>query len=75
MSSCSRLCAAVCAFTLACLLSSGAQAQTVLGAISGADTVIVTANANAGEPAIVAQARGRLSRTPGAVSVMPPVQA
>lgn len=66
----SRLCAAVCAFTLACLLSSGAQAQTVLGAISRADTVIVTANANAGEPAIVAEARGRLSRTPGAVSVV-----
>ena len=70
MSSRSRLCATVSAFSLACLLSSGAEAQTALGAISGADTVIVTANANAGEPAIVAQARERLSRTPGAVSVV-----
>lgn len=37
---------------------------------SAAETVIVTARRNPGEPAIVAAARERLSRTPGAVAVV-----
>ncbi len=37
---------------------------------SGAETVIVTAQRVPGEPAIVAEARKRLSRTPGAVAVI-----
>ena len=34
------------------------------------DTVIVTARRNAEDPAVVADARDRLSRTPGAVAVV-----
>ena len=63
-----RLCATVSVSTLA--LASAAQAQITADTASRADTVIVTATADPGDPAIVAQARERLSRTPGAVSVV-----
>jgi len=65
-----RLCATVSVSTLAFAFASAAQAQVTAAAASRADTVIVTATADPGDPAIVAQARDRLSRTPGAVSVV-----
>jgi iron complex outermembrane receptor protein len=55
---------------LACAVATSVQGQTTLSSINRADTVIVTAVANPGEPAIVSAARDRLSRTPGAVSVV-----
>lgn len=51
------------ALALAALCAPAALAE-------GAETVIVTAKRNPGEPAIVAATRERLSRTPGAVAVV-----
>lgn len=47
------------------LAPSAAFAQTI-----DSETIIVTARPNAEDPAVVAEARERLSRTPGAVSVV-----
>ncbi|MCC6919570.1 MAG: TonB-dependent receptor [Alphaproteobacteria bacterium] len=54
------------------LLSSSVLSPLFWNAFAGdaAETVIVTARRNPGEPAIVARARERLSRTPGAVAVV-----
>ena len=65
MSCLSRLCATASILTLAAIIP--AQAQS---AAMAAETVIVTAAGNPGDPPIVADARERLSRTPGAVSVV-----
>ena len=54
---------------LALAASWPAQAQIVSAALS-AETVIVTAAGNPGDAPVVAAARERLSRTPGAVSVV-----
>ena len=64
----SRLCATVSVLAVVSTFPA-AQAQTPGTPIS-ADTVIVTANGDPRDPPIVAQARERLSRTPGAVSVV-----
>ena len=70
MSFIARLCATASFLALAIATSSSAHAQVTLNAIAGADTVIVTANTDSDDPTIVAEARERLARTPGAVSVV-----
>jgi iron complex outermembrane receptor protein len=54
-----------------CLAPALAQAQQAeFVAASSADTIIVTAIPDPSDPAIVAEARDRLSRTPGSVAVV-----
>lgn len=62
-----RTTAAPCALLLAAI-ASPTHAQTVEPTVL--DSVIVTARRNAEDPAVVADARARLSRTPGAVAVV-----
>jgi len=61
---CALLLAALAAPAYASEPETGAEDPTTL------DTVIVTARRNPEDPAVVAQARDRLSRTPGAVAVV-----
>ncbi|RZJ27988.1 MAG: TonB-dependent receptor, partial [Brevundimonas sp.] len=61
--------AAPCALLLAGV-ATPAFAQTSAPDPTTLDTVIVTATRNPEEPVVVADARGRLSRTPGAVAVV-----
>ncbi|RZJ44216.1 MAG: TonB-dependent receptor [Brevundimonas sp.] len=61
---CALLFAAIAAPAFASEPDAGSQDPTTL------DTVIVTARPNPEDPAVVAQARDRLSRTPGAVAVV-----
>ncbi|MFN3558766.1 MAG: TonB-dependent receptor family protein [Brevundimonas sp.] len=71
-----RTTAAPCALLLAAIATPAFAFEPAPGAASGAqdpatlDTVIVTARRNAEDPAVVADARDRLSRTPGAVAVV-----
>jgi len=65
----SAACALACISTTAGF-GSNVSAAAPEGASRGAETVIVTARRNPDEPAIVAAARERLSRTPGAVAVV-----
>ena len=58
-----RLFSSTALFALAAILPAHAQTMTM-------ETAIVTAAGNPGDPPIVAEARERLSRTPGAVSVV-----
>lgn len=62
-----RTTAAPCALLLAAV-ASPSHAQTAEPTVL--DSVIVTARRNAEDPAVVAEARARLSRTPGAVAVI-----
>ncbi|WP_439471712.1 TonB-dependent receptor family protein [Brevundimonas sp.] len=64
-----RTTAVPCALLLAAI-SAPAHAQTVDQDAAVLDTVIVTARRNPEDPAVVAQARDQLSRTPGAVAVV-----
>jgi iron complex outermembrane receptor protein len=64
-----RTTAAPCALLLAAL-ASPAFAQSADQEPTTLDTVIVTAARNPEDPAVVAEARDRLSRTPGAVAVI-----
>jgi iron complex outermembrane receptor protein len=66
MSFASRLCASASVLAVVSTLAAQAQIATPISA----DTVIVTANGDPRDPPIVAQARERLSRTPGAVAVV-----
>ena len=63
--------AAPCALLLAAVTSPAyAQSVPTQTAPTQIDSVIVTARRNAGDPPVVAEARARLSRTPGAVAVV-----
>lgn len=63
--------AAPCALLLAAVASPAyAQIVPAQAAPTQIDSVIVTARRNAGDPPVVAEARARLSRTPGAVAVV-----
>lgn len=67
-----KLSAAHCAL-LSAFVAAPAFAQSALqtdGPVTEVDSVIVTARRNAEDPAVVADARQRLSRTPGAVAVV-----
>jgi iron complex outermembrane receptor protein len=62
------LAAAACAAL--CPLSAQAQQQAAVPGAAFSDVVIVTGHRDPEEPAVVADARARLSETPGAVSVI-----
>ena len=63
--------AAPCALLIgACLAPGLAHAAEVEGPTTVVDSIIVTGRRNAEDPAVVAEARDRLSRTPGAVAVV-----
>lgn len=63
--------AARCALLIAASAASTANAQTLDPQDAAVvDSIIVTGRRNADEPPVVAEARARLSRTPGAVSVV-----
>lgn len=64
--------AAPCALLLAAFSAAGTSPALAQQASEPAvlDTVIVTARRNADDPAVVAEARQRLARTPGAVAVV-----
>lgn len=64
-----RTTVAPCALLLAAI-AAPAFAQTAVQDATTLDTVIVTGRRNAEDPAVVAEARDRLSRTPGAVAVV-----
>ena len=63
------LSAAPCALRLA-VQASSTHAQTPPVETATLDTVIVTGQRNSDDPPVVAEARARLSRTPGAVAVV-----
>ncbi|MFK4059246.1 TonB-dependent receptor family protein [Brevundimonas sp. NPDC046655] len=63
--------AAPCALLIgACLAPAFAHASEAEGPTTVVDSIIVTGRRNAEDPAVVAEARDRLSRTPGAVAVV-----
>lgn len=63
--------AAPCALLIgACLAPAFAHASEADGPATVVDSIIVTGRRNAEDPAVVAEARDRLSRTPGAVAVV-----
>jgi iron complex outermembrane receptor protein len=63
--------AAPCALLIgACLAPTFAHASEADGPTTVVDSIIVTGRRNAEDPAVVAEARDRLSRTPGAVAVV-----
>ncbi|MGH7026371.1 TonB-dependent receptor family protein [Brevundimonas sp.] len=63
--------AAPCALLIgACLAPTFALASEAYGPTAVVDSIIVTGRRNAEDPAVVAEARDRLSRTPGAVAVV-----
>lgn len=63
--------AAPCALLIgACLAPAFAHASEADGPVTVVDSIIVTGRRNAEDPAVVAEARDRLSRTPGAVAVV-----
>jgi iron complex outermembrane receptor protein len=63
--------AAPCALLIgACLAPAFAHASVAEGPTTVVDSIIVTGRRNAEDPAVVAEARDRLSRTPGAVAVV-----
>ena len=63
--------AAPCALLLAAVAAPApVLAQTAQSEPTVLDSVIVTASRDAGDPVVVAEARDRLSRTPGAVAVV-----
>lgn len=63
--------AAPCALLIgACLAPTFAHASEADGPATVVDSIIVTGRRNAEDPAVVAEARDRLSRTPGAVAVV-----
>ncbi|WP_436355735.1 TonB-dependent receptor family protein [Brevundimonas sp. CEF1] len=63
--------AAPCALLIgACLAPALAHASEADGPATVVDSIIVTGRRNAEDPAVVAEARDRLSRTPGAVAVI-----
>ncbi|HUH23334.1 MAG TPA: TonB-dependent receptor, partial [Brevundimonas sp.] len=65
---CALLIGACLAPTLA--LASEADGPNADGPVTVVDSIIVTGHRNAEDPAVVAEARDRLSRTPGAVAVV-----
>lgn len=65
-----RTCAAPMALLAAACAAAPAFAQSADQTVTTVDSIIVTGTRNSDEPAIVAEARERLSRTPGAVSVV-----
>lgn len=63
--------AAPCALLIgACLAPAFAHASEADAPTTVVDSIIVTGQRNAEDPAVVAEARNRLSRTPGAVAVV-----
>ncbi|MFK0298879.1 TonB-dependent receptor family protein [Brevundimonas sp. NPDC090276] len=63
--------AAPCALLIgACLAPAFAHASEADGPTTVVDSIIVTGRRNAEDPVVVAEARDRLSRTPGAVAVV-----
>ena len=65
-----RLLSAASAAALACVAAPALAQETVPGPIFQVDEVIVTGARNPEDPPVVAEARRRLSRTPGAVAVV-----
>ncbi|MFN4041132.1 MAG: TonB-dependent receptor family protein [Brevundimonas sp.] len=65
-----RTCTAPMALLAAACAAAPAFAQSADQTVTTVDSIIVTGTRNPDEPAVVAEARARLSRTPGAVAVV-----